>query len=289
MSQLRDAERSATARQVDLDALDIRELVRLAKGLLGTLKRYQRHAAATRFRVSIPVILAWQLFSRTAVSAEAELSRLGLPFRCPLTEGSHGRLMAVGGLREWLLRMRGSDEQGWAARQQGPPIHQGELPDLALPLAELREVVRDLSAAAPPDEPGGTTLGQAESATSIRPVAKRKAGRPGKGESDKGYLVIGALIKHHRYQPGGIVENYEPATTRDLAKLASGERVKVSVATVSRLFKKKFPGRGYKGYVNACNRDAKVNIGMFLALWQGDVAERYADLLPHESGHEARD
>jgi hypothetical protein len=63
-------------------------------------------------------------------------------------EGSHGRLMAVEGLREWLLRMRGSDEQGWAARELGPPNHQGELPDLALPLAELREVVRDLSAAA---------------------------------------------------------------------------------------------------------------------------------------------
>jgi hypothetical protein len=133
---------------VDLDALDIRELVRLAKGLLRTLKRYQRHAAATRFPVSIPVILAWQLFSRAAVSAEAELSRLGLPFRCPPTEGSHSRLMAVEGLREWLLRMRGSDEQGWAARELGPPIHQGELPDLAIPLAELREVVRDLSAAA---------------------------------------------------------------------------------------------------------------------------------------------
>jgi hypothetical protein len=154
---------------VDLDALDIRELVRLAKELLRTLEQYQEDAAATQFRVSIPVILAWRLFSRAAVSAEAELSRLGLPFRCPPTEGSHGRLMAVEGLREWLLRTRGSDEQGWAARELGPPIHQGELPNLALPLAELRVVVRRAVEALEAKESGADPARQ--------PTRRRKARR----------------------------------------------------------------------------------------------------------------
>jgi hypothetical protein len=111
----------------------------------------------------------------------------------------------------------------------------------------------------------------------------RRTGRPRHGECDKERLVLGALVKHHRYQPGGSVENYTPAKTRKLAELASGERVKVSLATVSRFFKKKFPGRGYKGYETAC---VQKTIGTKLALWQGDVSEHLACLLPHETGSE---
>jgi hypothetical protein len=119
----------------------------------------------------------------------------------------------------------------------------------------------------------------------------RRTGRPRKGESNKERLVISALVKHHRYQPGGSVGNYTPAKTERLAELASGKDIKVSVATVSRFFKRRFPqhDRGYDGYVAACNRDARCSIGMLLALWQGEVPEHLAGLLPHESGCEDDD
>jgi hypothetical protein len=142
---------------------------------------------------------------------------------------------------------------------------------------ELKQAAEALAGAEPAPPPDSEPQGG-------RPA--RRTGRPRKGESDKERLVIGALVKHHRYQPGGGIGDYTPAKTKRLAGLASGKDVKVSVATVSRFFKKKFPVLGYKGYEAACNRDAKVNIGMYLALWQGDVAERLADLLPHESGRE---
>jgi hypothetical protein len=118
--------------------------------------------------------------------------------------------------------------------------------------------------------------------------SKRRTGRPRKGETDKERLVIAALIKHHRYQNDGSVDNSTPATTRELAELASSKHVTVSVATVSRFFKRKFREhkRGCDGYIAACNRDARVNIGMLLALWQGEVSEHLGDLLPHESGRE---
>jgi hypothetical protein len=120
------------------------------------------------------------------------------------------------------------------------------------------------------------------------PPKARRHGRPRKDESSKERLVIGALVKHHGYQPGGSIENYEPAKTKELAKLASGERVQVSAASISRFLKRKFPNhkRGYDGYVAACNRSARLNIGMLLSLWQGEVAERLAELLPTESGRE---
>jgi hypothetical protein len=112
--------------------------------------------------------------------------------------------------------------------------------------------------------------------------AKRRAGRPRKGESAKDLLVIGALVEHHGYQPGGSsVKRYDPAKTADLAESAG-----VSTATVSRFLKKKFPKyeHGYDGYVAICNGQARYHIGMYLALWQGDVTEGLAALLPHESG-----
>jgi hypothetical protein len=116
----------------------------------------------------------------------------------------------------------------------------------------------------------------------------KRTGRPRKGESRKEQFVIGALVHHHGYQPGGSIENYEPAKVQQLADLASGEQVEVSVATVSRFFKRKFPNhdRGYDGYVAACNRDARLGIGMFLALWQNDVSERLAALLPYDGARE---
>lgn len=72
-----------------------------------------------------------------------------------------------------------------------------------------------------------------------------------------------------------------------LARLASSEHVKVSVATVSRFFKRRFPDRGYKGYVSACLRG---EIGLKIALWQGELSEEHlADLLPEEYGRRRED
>jgi hypothetical protein len=115
------------------------------------------------------------------------------------------------------------------------------------------------------------------------PPAKRRTGRPRKGETDKERLVLAALVAHHNWQPGGSVGNDTPAKTRQLAKLASDKRkrVEVSVATVSRFFRKRFPGRGHKDYEAACVRG---EIGALLAKWQGDEPEHLAGLLPRESG-----
>ena len=117
-------------------------------------------------------------------------------------------------------------------------------------------------------------------------MAKRKIGRPRLGESDKKRLIIGALAKHHCYQPPGVTENDTPAKLKKIAELASNKIVKVSASTVSRFFKKMFPkhGSGYAGDVAACNRDTKINIAMHLALWQGEVGKHVADLLPQEYG-----
>jgi hypothetical protein len=117
----------------------------------------------------------------------------------------------------------------------------------------------------------------------------RRTGRPRKRDSDKQRLVVAALARHHGYQPVGSVSNYNPAKTESLAKGASGKGVEVSVATVSRFFQKKFSGQGYKGYVAACNRDARITIGMYLALWQGEVSDRLPGLLPHETGQGDKD
>lgn len=114
-----------------------------------------------------------------------------------------------------------------------------------------------------------------------------RTGRPRKGESDKEQLVIGALVRHHCYQPGGSITNYEPAKTSQLSALASNEHVQVSGATVSRFFKRKFTNPnclGHKGYAAACNRDASVNIGQLLALWQGEFSEQHLAALRPDDG-----
>jgi hypothetical protein len=107
----------------------------------------------------------------------------------------------------------------------------------------------------------------------------KRTGRPRKGETDKQRLVIAALASHHKYE-GRSVGNALPAKAKALAKLASNKHVTVSVATVSRFFKEKFPDRGYKGYYAACTRGM---IGGLLANWQGDVSEFLADLREDEA------
>jgi hypothetical protein len=113
----------------------------------------------------------------------------------------------------------------------------------------------------------------------------KRTGRPRKGESDKERLVLGALATHHKCS-GDSIGNPTPAKTKQLASLASNKNVKVSVATVSRFFKRKFPGRGYKGYESACIRN---EIGLKIALWQGEGHEHLADLFPGEYGRREED
>ncbi len=107
----------------------------------------------------------------------------------------------------------------------------------------------------------------------------RRTGRPRKGESSKDMLVVAALAKHHQYESGGSIGNYEPATVRGLAKPGSG----LTTAAVSRFFRKKFDERGHKGYVAACTSK---KIGPLLAAWQHDVPTEMADLLAEEYGRD---
>jgi hypothetical protein len=131
---------------VDLDALDLSHLLEMAEALLEKLEDYQRHAAAAGFRVTMPAVLAWQASGSAAPGVEAELSRLGLPASLPVASGAYKHLLAVDGLREWLLAMRGRDGQGWGVRGWELPTEFPiwQLPELACPLDQLREIVRDL-------------------------------------------------------------------------------------------------------------------------------------------------
>lgn len=111
-------------------------------------------------------------------------------------------------------------------------------------------------------------------------AGQRRAGRPRKEDSDKGALLLCALDTHHKRE-GNSVENDEPATLGDLAKLASSKHTKINKSTVSRFFAKKFPKPCYKSYVCAC---ARREIGRKLAEWQGDLPDgRFAGLLLDES------
>lgn len=140
------SENPSTPSRVDLDALDTHRLVTLAESLLEKLENYQRHAAAAGFRVSVSAVRDWGQCAAAALSAEAELSRLGLPARCPPTSGSCLAAWAVDDLREWLQAIRGQNEQGWGVRGWELPgkLPLWELPDQARPLGQLREIVRDL-------------------------------------------------------------------------------------------------------------------------------------------------
>jgi hypothetical protein len=129
-------------------------------------------------------------------------------------------------------------------------------------------------------------LNQAASAEAPQSQRAKRTGRPRKGESDKERLVISALDAHHK-SDGSSVENPIPAKLKHLANLASNKHVSVSVATVSRFFARKFPGRGYKGYEAACIRN---EIALRIAGWQGDISDKHlADLRPHHGAVNAEE
>jgi hypothetical protein len=74
-------------------------------------------------------------------------------------------------------------------------------------------------------------------------------GRPARGSAAGQQKVVAALLAHHRYENGSVI-NWEPATIAALAKLAG-----VSASTASRVLASIFgadKGEGYERYRAAC-------------------------------------
>jgi len=114
-----------------------------------------------------------------------------------------------------------------------------------------------------------------------KPSAKQPAkrtGRPPKRERPKMELVPLALAHLHKRDADGSIGNWEPAKTEQIAKDAE-----VSTATVSKFFKKEFPGLGYRGYEGACRRDARKHIGTWLDQWLREKRPDHAALKDDEA------
>jgi hypothetical protein len=110
--------------------------------------------------------------------------------------------------------------------------------------------------------------------------AKRKIGRPKKTEKDSATLVVAALNKWHGYDS---VTNFDPATNRVLA-----EKYGVSPNALSRFLKDRFPEEEKPGkkYKAACRNKTIID---YLKLWNRDLPDRNAAILPHESGRRDED
>lgn len=96
--------------------------------------------------------------------------------------------------------------------------------------------------------------------------ARRKTGRPKKSEKDSETKVVAALSKHHGYEPGGSVSNYEPAKNRDLAK-----EFDLSGNALSRFLTDKLGPGGGKTYKNRCSQG---KIGALLVIWNRELPSR---------------
>lgn len=121
-----------------------------------------------------------------------------------------------------------------------------------------------------------------------RTGGRKRTGRPRKDEKDSATKVIAALTKHHGYENGSVT-NFEPATNRGIAHEYGLSQNALSRFLNEKLGKGNPKSGGHKGYIAACNRDARIGIGALLTLWQGEVPERLAELLPHESGRDDED
>jgi hypothetical protein len=104
------------------------------------------------------------------------------------------------------------------------------------------------------------------------PPAKRRTGRPKRGEKGSSELVIAALSKWHGYEDGSVT-NPTPAKNRDLTDEKYG---RLSGNALTRFLDGK---GGYKWYAAACR---KGSIGVVLAGWRGEILDRHPDLLPDE-------
>ncbi len=104
------------------------------------------------------------------------------------------------------------------------------------------------------------------------PAGNRKKRKPGprpKEESNNDSLVIAALKRHHKFESGGSVINYDPATNRGLAKLGG-----FSENALSRFLDHKLQG-GHRGYKAACSKET---VGMLLSQWSGEAPSYLPDL-----------
>jgi hypothetical protein len=117
-------------------------------------------------------------------------------------------------------------------------------------------------------------IGSPEARNGGRP-AKRRIGRPKKTEKDSATKVIAVLSKWHGYEDGSVT-NLEPATNRGLADGKFG----LSANALTRFLANR---GGYKRYASACHQRS---VGSLLMLWRGELPDRHARLLPHESGRE---
>jgi hypothetical protein len=105
----------------------------------------------------------------------------------------------------------------------------------------------------------------------------RRPGKPKKGETPADTLIIAALVKHHRYEPGGRVGNWMPATGKALSEMTKlGDQDGVSTNAISKFWRaeKRFGERGKNGYDAACRQK---KIGRLLAAWQGDALESHEE------------
>jgi hypothetical protein len=111
--------------------------------------------------------------------------------------------------------------------------------------------------------------------------ARRKLGRSKKTEKDSVTKVVAALIEHHRYDKGSVM-NYEPATNRGLAKIAD-----LSSNALTRFLRDQFPSESepFKKYQVACRNRT---IGDLLALWNRELASLVASLRDEEEEEATR-
>ena len=97
--------------------------------------------------------------------------------------------------------------------------------------------------------------------------SKKKLGRPTNEEKPGDIKIIAALCKWHKYEPGGSIKQFEPASLKDLEGLSG-----VSTKSISMFFKDRFGSK--KGYDQVCvSRD----IGFKLAQWQGELPAKFID------------
>jgi hypothetical protein len=110
-----------------------------------------------------------------------------------------------------------------------------------------------LFAAAAPDDDLDSLWRAAEWRDPPAPATPRpRRGRPARGSPAGQQKVVAALLAHHRYENGGVL-NWEPAPLAALAKLAG-----VSSSTASRSLASIFAadkGEGYERYRAACQSE----------------------------------
>jgi hypothetical protein len=212
---------------INLDALNLLPLLGAAEDLLQRMETYQRHAAAGKFRVApLPVSCRHDCI-QARHRVEAELTHLGLELKPSLpliTQWKSDRGRAADGLREWLLEASASGL--WDVLRIGAT----QLPDMAGPLAILREIVRDLRAGAE-GKPGQG--------------AKKPKRSTERGEAQT--KIIAALTEHHQYDNGSC-GNLTPIGVREMER-----DYEVGRDAASNFFKKQC--ENHAKYATTCRRN----------------------------------